>query len=340
MRPKGSKNRYLSASAVAAAMALVAALGGPPAARGAGASATPDSVDALVQQASDHLAQGQPDLAIEALQRALELAPDSAEAWFLLGRAHTRRRDYGPAHDALERAIALGDSSMRTRFFLAAVLWEQGQLDEAEVTYRAALEAPGDPTQVLAQLGRLLLWQGRYQEALDPLRLAAERAPGAVEVLYDLAEALRGAGLGDEAIEIYRRVTELAPDLLKARYGLAVLLAARGDRAGSEAEFAVYRRLYEEDQQRTRLTERRDGELDRARDLLGRGAAAEAARHLEELPETVDGLMLLATAYGLLGRDEDAVGALERAVVLDPSRADLRRALGERRAQAAEGGDR
>jgi tetratricopeptide (TPR) repeat protein len=122
---------------------------------------------------------------------------------------------------------------------------------------------------------------------------------------------------------------------MKARYGLARLLAQRGDMEASREQFEAYQRLYQEDQERAIADERWNGALDLARHLLAQNQAAEALGQLEVLPETVEVLELRSQALLALGRDEEAVAALQRAVVLDPGRAALRRRLGELRAKGA-----
>jgi tetratricopeptide (TPR) repeat protein len=292
---------------------------------------TDEALSLLMTRGEGWLGAGEPAKAISVLTTAVRLAPESAEAFALLGRSHTGNRDFEAAEVALRRAIDLGYRDPTILTFLGAVLWESGRLEEAEPVYREAVELSGGALFPLAQLGRLLLWQGRYAEAADFLRQAAQRDPTAPLVHFDLAEALRGSDQVDEAIATYRRVTLMAPDLLKAHYGLAVLLARRGDAEASREVFEVYQRLYKEDQERTRMTEREEGEIDRGRALLRAGKAQEAIAHLDSLSESVELLLVKSQAYSAAGDDEAAVQALERAVILDPSRQDVRRLLADKR---------
>jgi tetratricopeptide (TPR) repeat protein len=292
---------------------------------------TDEAFSLLMTRGEGWLGAGESAKAISVLTAAVRLAPESGAAVALLGRAHTGNRDFEAAETAFRRAIDLGFRDPMILTFLGAVLWESGRLEEAEPVYREAVEASGGALFPLAQLGRLLLWQGRYAEAADFLRQAARLDPTAPLVHFDLAEALRGSDQVDEAIATYRRVTLMAPDLLKAHYGLAVLLARRGDAEASREVFEVYQRLYEEDQERTRMTEREEGEIDRGRALLRAGKAQEAIAHLDSLSESVELLLVKSQAYTAAGDDEAAIQALERAVILDPSRQDVRRLLADRR---------
>lgn len=299
---------------------------------------TEEAFSLLMTRGEVWLGAGESVKSISALDAAVQLVPDSAEAFALLGRAHTGNRDFDAAETALRRAIELGYEDPMILTILGAVLWERGSLEEAEPVYREAVEASGGDFFPLSQLGRLLLWQGRYAEAAEFLRQAAERNPRAPLVLFDLAEALRGSDQTDDAIATYRRVTLMAPDMLKAHYGLAVLLARKGETEASREVFAVYQRLYREDQERTRMTEREEGEIDRARALLREGRAEEAVAHLDSLSESVELLVVKAEAYGAAGDVGAAIQALERAVILDPTRQDVRRLLAEQRLKQVRGG--
>jgi tetratricopeptide (TPR) repeat protein len=292
---------------------------------------TDEAYSLLMTRGEGWLGTGESAKAISVLTTAVRLAPESGEAFALLGRAHTGNRDFEAAEVALRRAIALGYRDPMILTFLGAVLWESGRLEEAEPVYREAVEASDGALFPLAQLGRLLLWQGRYAEAADFLRQAAERDPTSPLVHFDLAEALRGSDQVDEAIATYRRVTLMAPDLLKAHYGLAILLARRGDAEASREVLAVYQRLYQEDQDRTRMTEREEGEIDRGRALLREGKAEEAIAHLDSLSESVELLLVKAQASSAAGDVDAAIQALERAVILDPSRQEVRRLLADKR---------
>lgn len=302
----------------------------------AAAGRSEQGIDLLLKAGERWIRSGAYDEAAAALAVAAELGPETARAFALLGRAQTLNRGHRSAAQNLRRAVDLGDTDPRTRIDLGSALWETGHPLEAEEIYRQALAPSGRSFLAVYQLGRLLLWQGRYGEAAPLLREAAGRGP-ATEVLLDLAEALRGAGEIEEAIAVYRRVLELAPDLTKAHYGLGLVLKANGDPEGARRELELFQRLFEGDEERGRLAERQKGEVDRGLNMIAAGELEAAIAHLSALPETPDSLAALAGGQARAGRHEMAATALERAVVLDPSRSDLRRRLGEeRRAVAAE----
>jgi Flp pilus assembly protein TadD len=299
--------------------------------------ATDEALSILAAGANRFLGSGEAKKAIAVLSKAVELSPDHPEIQFLLGRAYTQNRDFESAEAPLRRAIELGIGDPTALVFLGAILWESGRMEEAEPVYRQAVEATGRAYMPLSQLGRLLLWQGRYEEAVGLLQEASMRDPRAVGTLFDLAEALRGAGQTEEAVAAYRRVASLAPDLTKGHYGLAMLLARTGDREGSQKEFAEYQRLILAEEVRQRQSDLEVGEIDRAGLMIREGRVEEAIAHLESLEETVEVLLAIAQAYKASGNLAAALESLQRAVVADPSRQDVRQLLASLRMEMARG---
>ena len=297
--------------------------------------ATDEAVSMLSTGGNRFLGSGEAEDAIVLLSRAVELSPENPELQFLLGRAHTQNRDFEAAEAPLRRAIDLGIRDPSALVFLGAILWESGRMEEAEPVYRQAVQATGRAYMPLSQLGRLLLWQGRFEEAVGLLQEATMKDPSSIGALFDLAEAQRGAGQIEAAISSYRRVVSQAPDLIKSHYGLGMLLARTGDREGSQKELAEYQRLIAREEERQRLSELELGEVERARLMIRSGSVEEAIAHLEGLEESVEVLSVRAQAYRATDNPHAALESLQRAVVLDPSRQDVRQLLAELRMEMA-----
>lgn len=285
----------------------------------------------LLREGTERLQTGDAAAAVVVLERAVEAAPDSPEGHALLGRALALDDRYLAAEEALRQAVALGRQDLATWFYLGSTLWENGRLGDAEEAFRTALERGGRAPLLVHQLGRLLLWQGRGAEAVTLLREAAETNPGAPDVLLDLARALESAGDLQAAREAYGRVVELAPEDSHARYGLAAVLGRLDENEAAARERAVYRRLYEEEQERVRQEGLTEARVARGQELVRTGRAREAIAHLRALPVTAASLAVLAEAYQAAGDTTAALHTLERAVALAPEREDLRARLNEAR---------
>jgi len=270
------------------------------------------------------------------LERAVELAPQAAAAHAALGHALLTANRFHQASTHLSQAIALGESGFAVRLFLGSALWESGQLEQAEQVYREVL-AGTDGRQLARQsLGALLQWKGRFEEAASLLEAASRGNPNSVTLQFDLARSLEGAGRVDDAVAAYRRVIELEPDFAQARYRLAILLNRTGDREAARQELQRFEQLHAEEQRNTRQEGLNRARVDRGWELLRAGRAREAVDHFRNLSESVDTLHGLAAALALSGDHRAALAALERGLLLDPQRQDLRRMLMEQQLAATE----
>lgn len=144
-----------------------------------------------------YMEQGDLEVALERLQRAVQIDPRSVDAYTLLGVLHERIKR--PA--------------------------------KAETFYRKAVHLAPDNGEVNNNLGAFLCGEGRYQEA-DVLFLKAIDDP----FYRSVAPALANAGVcalkgGDEtkAEGYFRRVLELEPQHTTALYELARLSYLHGD---------------------------------------------------------------------------------------------------------------
>ncbi len=284
--------------------------------------------DGLLRAGVDHEAG-------KALEKAIALAPERGELWAMLGRVASLEQRYDAATGHLGRAVELGHADLRTLLYLGAAQWESGDVEAAEATYRRAL-ALGNPLPA-HQLGRLLLWQGRHTEAVETLRNAASRLTDAADLQLDLARALLADGRIAAAIHEFQEAVRLAPSRSHAHYGLAQALARHGEREAAAREIAVYRELYEQEQQRVREQELAKARLGKGWELLRAGDGEGAYSLFSKLPATADSLFGLAEAQLATGRARAAIASLEQAVTLAPERGDLRLRLAEARFQAAEG---
>ena len=311
----------------------------------------PGSLEAQIGVARAVAGRGEVEVALSGLRRVAEgwiragayadatrllevgsgLGPPDRAVLVMLGRARVLNRRYLAAEEPLARVYDSGQEDPEAMLYYAAALWENGRLARAEEVLRRAVESGGEASPALYQLGRLLLWQSRFDEAIALLRRCVELAPEAVDVRLDLARGLAGAGADDEALAAFTEAVRMAPQHSEIRYGLAMALLRAGDRSAAQAELATYRALYEEDQRRTRDQGLSKARIARGRELLRQRRADDAIALLRDLGESADSLAVLASALRMNGDLEGAVRKLERALVLEPGRTDLRALLNETR---------
>jgi len=262
-----------------------------------------------------------------------------ADVQALLGRSLVLTDHYKEAADHLAHAVSLGRVDVGTLLYLGSAQWESQQLEPAVTSLRrAAQAATGTSADFLAhhQLGRLLLWMGRAGEAVEPLDRAVSLRGDAFDARLDLARALDRSGALERAVSEYRAALAMSSGSFYAQWGMAQALLRLGRRDEAQEHLAIYRRLYEENKERTKEHILIDARLARARELFEERKLDEAERIVAELPETDRTLEALARIRATAGNLDGAVTALERAVAIAPDRDDLRRLLAEARLLAQE----
>lgn len=273
------------------------------------------------------------------LEHTVPQLPAEARLFALLGRALARTERHASAVGALERASTMRPLDLESRYYLATAYWESADYDRAEATLRAGLDDSRGAFLWRHQLGRLLLWRGRFTGAVEILRTAATLRPKKVDVRLDLARALEGAGDAQAAIEAYRQVVDRDPELAPAQWALAQLLLRNGQREAAKVPLAAFQQLNADARVRTERDSVARARLDQGWDHLRRGELDAAEALFREVGDTMEAWRGLATVHGARGRHDQAVTALERAVVLAPDDAGLRRQLADARyAAQASGG--
>lgn len=167
------------------------------------------------------LARGNPPAALDAFNRALQIAPSYSDA----------RNNRGATYVALGQTAAaesdfltvLADQYYNNRpgvfFNLGSLYNARGNLAAAEENLRKAA-TPAGPVEALVLLGSVEERLGKLDLAENSYRDAMQRAPERVDVPMALAALLQEAGRGAEARELWDRVISIAPgspEALEAR---------------------------------------------------------------------------------------------------------------------------
>ena len=197
------------------------------------------SARVLYKRAAALYRAGEPQRALEPLERALALAPAMTEAHYLRGLCLARLDDEPGAREALRRAVTLAPGGAPAREALASLLRRHGRHPEAidQLEALAALE-PARPERLVA-LGLAHAAAHRTDLASVTLSRAAERFPDHVEVYAALGEVwLDAAETAGDRIALGKALEALRSAALRgsnnralALYGRALLLA--GDPQGA-----------------------------------------------------------------------------------------------------------
>ncbi len=251
-------------------------------------------------------------LAAASLKTARSLRPDSSEAAQLLGYVRFAENHYSQAISLLTYAKNHGSDDALTRYRLGLAYAQTGQLPRArDVLHDAALKYTQDAPIAVA-LAQIQARLGNTSEAAYWYRKAAALRPADTRLLFEMIDTLMAAGdylraesalkshLGTylDDVEAWRKLGEVYEKL-----GLA-----------AEAQ-GVYLRLEQ-------LGALLPGErLRLLQTYMRQGDWAAAATQYEKMAGTAEAELhaVGGEAYMHLGRWDDAVSAMQKAVALSPT---------------------
>ncbi|MEZ5331441.1 MAG: protein kinase [Thermoanaerobaculia bacterium] len=178
---------------------------------------------------------GDLEIAVEASERARELAPDRAETLTAIGLVAWLRDDLPRAVRALQRAREIDPRLWEAAFFLARVSMTAGDRESAVRHYLEAAEIQPDDFQSLCLAGSLLEGMGREEQLLEVNRRALAILEAHVRLHPDDARAYYLGcrvhhDLGDVAkgIEWAETAVSLGPNDGGVRYNVACFYASIG----------------------------------------------------------------------------------------------------------------
>ncbi len=133
-----------------------------------------------------------PQGAIGAINRAIEVDPNHVEARTLLGYVELEiRGDADAAIREYRKVIELKPSSAEAHSNLAVALKKRGALDQAVVSLNKALELKPEFAAALTSRGSVYALQAKWTEARRDFRQALKLNPNDDGALYGLSQVLR-----------------------------------------------------------------------------------------------------------------------------------------------------
>lgn len=273
----------------------------------ADAKARPRVAAAWITLARARIEAGRTGPAVDAAQRAVQLAPDDAEAHYWLGNAYGNRMgDVGmlgklglapKLRDAFERTIELDPAHVKARnslveFYLMAPSMLGGGVDKARAQ---ALEiGKRDKARGLLAQARIAGHEEQAARVLQLHQAALAAAPDDVEIQFTVAMAHVEAEQWSVAVPLLRKVVAREPENAAAWYQIGRSAAVSGE-------------------------------------FLDEGAAAlqryMAMPHRRGQPEIKHALYRLGQVQARAGHPDQARATWQRALELDPKFAEVKAEL-------------
>ena len=290
-----------------------------------------------VQRAANDLRSGRNQLARDALEQALKLAPGLPSALYNLAYLDLRTGREDAALAGFERLIALGDrpggetvppaTRAQAHTNLGFIYASREQYDEAAGALESAVAIDPDMPSAWLNLGLARRQLGDDAAAREAFERAVALAPDDATIVRQAAEVALEAGEVDAAVQMLQRAVSRHRGDAALWYTLA-----RGQEDQGYDATASYQEALAAD------PDDRDGfgalaAFALARTACARRDATGCARHAEQALALrgpwIEAFLMLARARRTLGDLAGAQDVLERAVALDPARADVHNNLGD-----------
>ncbi len=287
----------------------------------AGAAADPDDLLAKVGVAKSKLSLERVQEANTLLKKLREGQPTSPIVGYWYGRVQEAlgARDLAQAaYREVLKAAPADPNSADVYIASALLLNQQGRPDDAQKTLDSAKQLMPNVPGVWRALGDVAQSQGRYKEALGHFQHAAELDPDDLGAKFRIGGALRRDGQFDEAIKAFDVVAAVDKEYpgLALERGLLYEASGHSEEALKQYEDALAKAPTDPDLMlRVGCGKVSAGRADQAEALL--------KKVLAQRPTSAETNHCLGRALLVQGtRLADALRNLERAVELDPNRAE------------------
>jgi len=185
------------------------------------------------------------EIAIEELQKSLQLEPNAKGAYLALGRSYRRLKDYDHAIPALRKAVELLPNLDAAQYELGRTLAEAGKWDEALPAFRAAVADNPKEREWHYDLAFAYEKTKQFPEAIEEFKKTVHLDPDHFRANLRLGRLLGMNGKSAEALPFLEKAAKLQPDSVEVHMYLANVYAALKQTARSEREQSLVERLKE-----------------------------------------------------------------------------------------------
>jgi len=252
------------------------------------------------------------DEILAAFECSVVLEPDNTEVLVNKGDFLAELGRFEEAVSAYARALELSPGDTVTWHNLGMSLARLGRLEEALTSCTSALEQSPDDYRAWNNKGVLLAGLGRYEEAISAYTRALELSPDNPKIWNNKGDALAELGRFEDALSAFQHVSAMNPEDTDAWYS--------GE--NSPAAFGRFERTIPPLPENAPKPQEAEKWYHQGESLARRCRFEEAVSaydHATELkPDYADAWLNKGTAYGILGKDQEAVRCFGKFIDLAP----------------------
>lgn len=197
------------------------------------------SASAMHSRALGARQQGNIQLAVELLKKAIELNPRFALAKANLANAYLTLNKSEEAESLARQILDEQPDNASFHDLLGASLFKRGDFDEALSAFRKAQALEPNQGTHGYWIGAVLSWQGNHQAALSMFEVASKLNAADADARIGAAVMRARLGRHPEAMEGLRDCVERFPGSVQAKLNLAQFLSAHPDSTRQDGEKAV-----------------------------------------------------------------------------------------------------
>lgn len=262
-----------------------------------------------LNEAALHMQKGDYRAADEAVQKALALAPDFVGTWLVKGQLASEQKKYDEAIEAGHKVLEMSpEGEPQIYTQLGHIYADAARLDEGLAYLRRKAASYPDIGEIRSAIGTLLLERGEKEAAEQELLASLRIDPSLSEPLAELHTLFRGTERILELEQIVQKGLALDDKSVVHHNWMGLIHEWRNEMADAEREFKL---AIELDPEYTATM----ANLGALYGRLGRlnEAIAVLSRAVDKERDNLEAWVNLGAAYGRLGRAEDAIDALETA---------------------------
>jgi tetratricopeptide (TPR) repeat protein len=169
-----------------------------------------------------YMEQGEYDLAIDSLSKALYENPNFVDVHILLAKAYSKKKGaYLESVKYLKNALELDAENLEALSLLAKIYIENGKYEDASPVVKKLLEI--DPTSGLAYgfMGEILYHKSKYSGSIEALRRSLQLDGGNPRIYFLLGKVFERLDRLADAVLEYEIAVELSPTTYQYRNALA-----------------------------------------------------------------------------------------------------------------------
>ncbi len=170
-----------------------------------------------------YLETGQPNLALQNLDRAVFLNANNYVAIDLLGTLYRKQKDYAKAVKYYEMAIKMNPNFAPSYHNLGLLYMDMGVTENAVRAFQQAITLRPKSTKAYSSLGLAWATQGRYDLAIPTLWKALRLDAKNHEALFNLAKVYDLTGRHEMAAKTYETLIGMSPKDVEAMHNLGII---------------------------------------------------------------------------------------------------------------------